>query len=162
MACTIVPIAVKRAMSPSRTAVATDAKRIQLKMDADPRLAAAAGGAARCLGDAAGLEDASLPQLQSAIVAACREEFRHLDAAHPHLEVTLILFADRIEVALAHEGESSPATGLDAVVGFAGQLGDNSGGARALDGVDRVQFEMHDGCAIMRLTKFLHSPAPAG
>jgi hypothetical protein len=149
-------------MSPSRTAVATDAKRIQLKMDADPRLAAAAGGAARCLGDAAGLKDASLSQLQSATVAACREEFRHLDAVHPHLEVTLTRFADRIEVALAHEEERSPPLGLDAVVGFAGQLGDNSGGKRALDGVDRVQFEMRGGCAIMRLTKFLHSPAPAG
>ena len=149
-------------MSPSPTAVATDAKRMQLKMDADPRLAAAAGGAARCLGDAAGLKDASLSQLQLAIVAACREEFRHLDAAHPHLEVTLTRFADRIEVALAHEEERSPALGLDAVVGFAAQLGDNSGGTRALDGVDRVQFETHGGCAIMRLTKFLHSPAPAG
>jgi hypothetical protein len=149
-------------MSPSRTAVATDAKRIQLKMEADPRLAAAAGGAARCLGDAAGLEDASLSQLRAAIVAACREEFRHLDAAHPHLEVTLTRFADRIEVALEHEEERSPAMGLDAVVGFAAQLGGNSGGTRALDGVDRVQFETHGGCAITRLTKFLHSPAPAG
>jgi hypothetical protein len=162
MACTIVPIAGKRAMSPSRTAVATDAKRTQLKMDADPRLAAAAGGAARCLGDAAGLEDASLSQLQSAIVAACREEFRHLDATHPHLEVTLTRFSDRIEVVLAHEGESSAALGLDAVVGFAAQLGNHSGGARALDGVDRVQFETHGGCAITRLAKLLHSPAPAG
>jgi hypothetical protein len=133
-----------------------------MKIDADPRLAAAAGGAARCLGGAAGLEDASLSQLQSAIVAACREEFRHLDAAHPHLEVTLTRFADRIEVALAHEGESSPAMGLDAVVGFAAQLRDNSSGTRALDGVDRVQFETHGGCAITRLTKFLHSPAPTG
>jgi hypothetical protein len=149
-------------MSPSRTAVATDAKRIQLKMEADPRLAAAAGGAARWLGDAAGLEDASLSQLRAAIVAACREEFRHLDAAHPHLEVTLTRFADRIEVALEHEEERSPAMGLDAVVGFAAQLGDNSGGTRALDGVDRVQFETHGGCAITRLTKFLDSPAPAG
>jgi hypothetical protein len=149
-------------MSPSRTAVATDAKRIQLKMEADPRLAAAAGGAARCLGDAAGLEDASLSQLRAAIVAACREEFRHLDAAHPHLEVTLTRFADRIEVALEHEEERSPAMGLDAVVGFAAQLGGNSGGTRALDGVDRVQFETHGGCAITRLTKFLDSPAPAG
>jgi hypothetical protein len=141
--------------------VATDAKRVQMKIDADPRLAAAAGGAARCLGAAAGLEDASLSQLQSAIVAACREEFRHLDAAHPHLEVTLTRFDDRIEVALAHEGESSPAMGLDAVVGFAAQLGDNSSGTRALDGVDRVQFETHGGCTITRLTKFLRSPAPA-
>jgi hypothetical protein len=159
MACTIVPIAGKPAMSPLRTAVATEANRIQLKMDADARLAAAAGGVARCFGDAAGLEDASLSQLQSTVIAACREEFRHLDAAHPHLEVTLTRFTDRIEVTLAHEGESSPPLGLDAVVGFAPQMGQNSGGPRALEGVDRVQFETRGRFAIMRLTKFLHSPA---
>jgi hypothetical protein len=141
--------------------VATEAKRIQLKMDADARLAAAAGGVARCFGDAAGLKDASPSQLQSAVVAACREEFRHLDAAHPHLEVTLTCFADRIEVTLAHEGQSSPPLGLDAVVGFAAQMGQNSGGPGALEGVDRVQFETHGRSAILRLTKFLRSPASA-
>src|SRR5260370_12355023 len=109
MACTIVPIAGKRATSHSRTTVATEAKRIQLQIDADPGLAGAAGGAAHYLGVAAGIEEASLEQLQSAIVAACREEFRKLDAAHPHLEVTLTRFIDRIEVALAHEAEDSPA-----------------------------------------------------
>jgi hypothetical protein len=148
-------------MSPLRTAVATEANRIQLKMDADARLAAAAGGVARCFGDAAGLEDASLAQLQTTVIAACREEFRHLDAAHPHLEVTLTRFTDRIEVTLAHEGESAPPLGLDAVVGFAAQMGHTSGGPHALEGVDRVQFETHGRFAIMRLTKFLHSPASA-
>jgi hypothetical protein len=161
MGCTIVPIAGKRVKSALRTPVATDAKRIQLKMDADSRLAAAAGGVARCFGDAAGLEVASLSQLQSTVIAACREEFRHLDAAHPHLEVTFSRFTDRIEVTLAHEAESSPPLGLDAVVGFAAQMGHNSGGPGALEGVDRVQFETHGRCAIMRLTKFLHSPASA-
>jgi hypothetical protein len=146
-------------MSPLRTAVATEANRIQLKMDADARLAAAAGGVARCFGDDAGLEDASVSQLQTTVIAACREAFRHLNAAHPHLEVTLTRFTDRIEVTLAHEGESSPPLGLDAVVGFAAQMGQTSGGPRALQGVDRVQFETHGRFAIMRLTKFLHSPA---
>lgn len=84
-----------------------------------------------------------------------------MDAAHPHLEVTLTRFTDRIEVTLAHEGESSPSPRLDAVVGFAEQMGQNSSGPRALEGVDRVQFEMQGRCAIVRLTKFLHSPASA-
>src|SRR5260370_15811941 len=119
----------KSETSPSRTTGATDAKRIQLQIDADPRLAAAAGGAAHYLGVAAGLEDASLGQLQSAIVAACREEFRKLDAAHPHLEVTLTRFIDRIEVALAHEAEGSPAVSIDAAPGSAAQLGANSASA---------------------------------
>jgi hypothetical protein len=138
--------------------VATEAKRIQLQIDADPRLAAAAGGAAHYLGVAAGLEDVSLDRLQSAIVAACREEFRKLDAAHPHLEVTLTRFIDRIEVALAREAEGSPAASINAVAGSAAQLGDNSSCACRLDGIDRVQFETRDGSAVTRLTKFLHSP----
>jgi hypothetical protein len=148
-------------MSPLRTAVATEAKRIRLQIDADPRLAAAAGGAAHYLGVAAGLEEALLDRLQSAIVAACREEFRNLDAAHPHLEVTLTRFTDRIEVALAHEAENSPAVVPDGGAGPAAQLGDNSGCACRLEGVDQVQFETHGGCVITRLTKFLHSPASA-
>ena len=141
--------------------MATEAKRIQLQIDADPRLAAAAGGAAHYLGVAAGLEDASLDRLQSAIVAACREEFRKLDAAHPHLEVTLTRFIDRIEVTLAHEEEGSPAVNINAVAGSAAQLGDNASCACGLNGVDRVQFETYDGCAVTRLTKFLRSPASA-
>lgn len=141
--------------------MATEAQSIQLQIDADPRLAAAAGGAARYLGDAAGLEDASLSQLQSAIVAACRKEFRHLGAAHPHLQVTLTRFTDRIEVALVHEGERPPAESLGAVVGSAAQSRGNSGCTCILDGVDQVQFETHGGCAVTRLTKFLHSPPPA-
>jgi hypothetical protein len=141
--------------------VATEAKRIQLQIDADPRLAAAAGGAAHYLGVAAGLEEPSLDQLQSAIVAVCREEFRKLSAAHPHLEVTLTRFIDRIEVALAHEAEDAPAVSINAVAGSAAQSGDNSSCMCRLDGVDLVQFETHDGCAVTRLTKFLHSPDSA-
>jgi len=148
-------------MSHSRTTVPTEAKRIQLHIDADPRLAAAAGGAAHYLGVAAGLEDASLDRLQSAIVGTCREEFRKLDAAHPHLEVTLTRFIDRIEVALAHKAEGPPAVSINAVAGSAAQLEDNSSCACRLDGVDLVQFETRDGCAVTRLTKFLHSPASA-
>jgi hypothetical protein len=161
MANTIVPIAGKRAKSHSRTAVATEAKRIQLQIDADPRLAAAAGGAAHYLGVAAGLEEPLLDQLQSAIVAACREEFRKLSAAHPHLEVTLTRFIDRIEVALVREAEDAPAVSINAVGGSAAQLEGNSSCACRLDGIDRVQLETHDGCAVTRLTKFLHSPASA-
>ena len=141
--------------------MAADLQRIQLKIDADARLAAAAGGAAHWFGDAAGLEGTSLSQLQTSVVAACREEFRHLNAAHPHLEVTLTRFSDRIEVALAHEGENEPPVDLNSVVGFVAHLGENLGTPRSLDGVDRIQFETHGRSAIMRLTKFLSSKAPA-
>ena len=128
---------------------------------ADPRLAAAVGGAARCLADAAGMENEALSHLQSAIVAACQEAFEHLTAEHPHLDVTLTRLPDRIEVALSHQGETSPAVGLDTIAGFAAQVGDTSGGPAVLGGVDRVQYEAQGGVAVTRLTKYIGQGAPS-
>jgi hypothetical protein len=65
--------------------------------------------------------------------------------------VTLTRYPDRIEVAVAHEGDSAPAVGLDRIAGFADQLGNSS----ALGGIDRVQYETHEGMAVTRLTKYL-------
>lgn len=119
-------------------------------MDPDARLAAAAGGAARYLAESAGLANEAVAQLQKSIVAACLEAFEHLTGGRPHLDVTLTLFTDRIEVAVTHEGATSPALGLHQIAGFA----DHFGGSGALDGVDRVQFEAHQGSAVTRLTKY--------
>jgi hypothetical protein len=141
--------------------VATEFKTICLQIDADSRLAAAAGGVARYLADGAGLENPAVARLQIAVVAACGQAFQNLDAEHPHLEVSLTRFADRIEVALAHRGDSAPAVGLDAIAGFAAQLGANPRGASAWSGVDRVQYETQSGSAVTRLTKYL-GPASSG
>ena len=130
--------------------MSAEAKSIQLQIDADTRLAAAVGGAARFIADAAGLTSDEATDLQKSIVTACEEAFEHLTSQHPHLTVTLTRFADRIEVAMAHEGDAEPAVGLDRIAGFAGQL-EGSGG---LGGIDRVQYEAHDGKAVTRLTKY--------
>lgn len=152
MVCTIARIAVKPATCRSRAVtVNTDCKVIELLIDADPRLAAAAGGAARNLAESAGIPSEAALELQNSIVAACREAFRHLSDMDPHLVVTLSLFADRIEIAMTHAGNAEPAVGLDRIAGFAGQIGGSSG----LGGVDRVQYESRDGLAITRLTKYL-------
>jgi hypothetical protein len=138
--------------------VATESKTIRLQIEADSRLAAAAGGVARYLGDAAGLDNSAVTNLQSTIIAACQQAFENLDAQHPLLEVSLTRFEDRIEVALAHQGEAAPAVGLDTIAGFAAQLGANSSGASgagAWSGVDRVQFETQGDSAVTRLTKYL-------
>ena len=138
--------------------VAAESNTIRLQIDADARLAAAAGGVARYLADCAGLENLAVANLQSTVVAACEQAFENLDAQHPSLQVSLTLFADRIEVALAHAGESAPAVGLDTIAGFAAQLGGNSSGASgagAWSGVDRVQYETQGGSAVTRLTKYL-------
>ena len=135
-----------------------------MQMEADVRLAAAAGGAARYFADAAGLEGVALSDWQNAIVAACKEAFEHLSREHPRLEVTLSRLVDRLEVALTLEGDATPAVGLDTLVGFApGDLQAQeqvSGKSPVLGGVDRVQYETRDGVAITRLTKYIAPTTP--
>ncbi len=156
MACIIARTAGKLATCRLRAAaVSAEAKSIQLQIDADPRLAAAVGGAVRFLADAAGLTSDEATDLQKSVVTACEESFEHLTGERPHLTVTLTRYSDRIEVAMAHEGTAEPAVGLDRIAGFAGRL-EGSGG---LGGVDRVQYEAHDGMAVTRLTKYFgHAP----
>jgi hypothetical protein len=150
MASTIAPIAGRRATSLSRTPVAIESKRLRLRIDADPRLAAAAGGVARFLADSAGLEGQPAAQLQAAVIAACQEAFAHLNGDHPHLDVTFTQHADRIEVAMSQEGGFLPAVGLDTIAGFA-----PPGSAPVMDGFDRVQYEGQGKTAVTRLTKYL-------
>jgi hypothetical protein len=109
-----------------------------LQLDADARLAAGVGGVARYLADIAGLENEPTSHLQAAVVAACQEAFEYLSQIHPHLDVTFTSYADRIEVALSHEGEGSPAVGLD-----------------------RIQYETQGSIAVTRLTKYISQGAPS-
>ncbi|MFI5091900.1 MAG: hypothetical protein WCE50_10600 [Candidatus Acidiferrum sp.] len=133
-------------------------KSIELQIDPDARLAAAVGGTARYFAESAGMLSEAVLELQKSVVAACQEAFEHLIGDHPHLIVTLAVFADRIEIAMTHKGSLEPAVGLDRIAGFAEQLGSSGG----LGGVDRVQYEAHDGLAVTRLTKYLgHAPRVA-
>ena len=132
-----------------------EAKSVELQIDPDPRLAAAAGGAARYSAEAAGLTSEEAAELQKSIVAACQETFEYLTGEHPHLTVTLTRYRDRMEIAIAYKGDAAPAVGLDRIAGFASQVGGSGG----LGGVDRVQYEARGGLAITRLTKYLpHIP----
>ena len=126
-----------------------------MQIEADPRLAAAAGGAARYFADAAGLEGHAIVDWQTAIVAACNEAFEHLTREHPRLDVILTRMVDRLEVALSREGDTSPALGLDTLAGLAPQRGSAPGGSLVMGGVDRVQYETHSGLAVTRLTKYI-------
>jgi hypothetical protein len=140
--------------------VATKPKSLRLQFDADARLAAAVGGAARYLADASGLENDATAQFQNTVIAACLESFDHLTGSHPQLEVTLTRFADRIEVALSFHGESSPALGLDTLAGFAAQAGEKERTRGVFAGVDRVQYESREGSAVTRLTKYFGELTP--
>src|SRR5207247_8945619 len=86
-AASIAPIAGKPAMWGWLVAVAAELKSLHMCLDGDARLAAAAGGVARFFADAAGLETDAVVRLQSAVLDACNEAFKHLSAKHPHLEV---------------------------------------------------------------------------
>jgi len=128
-------------------------------LDADARLAAAAGGMARFFAEAAGLETNAVVRLQSAVLDACQEAFKHLGAKHPHLEVTFARFSDRIEVSLSHE-EDAPAFDLGTIKSLAKKAG-SAGNSEKLAGVDRVQHETHGKEVVTRLTKYLRQVAPS-
>jgi anti-sigma regulatory factor (Ser/Thr protein kinase) len=135
--------------------VATELQSLLLHIEADPRLAAAAGGVVRYLAEAAGFENDAIARLQLAVIAACSEAFEHLSADHPQLQITFTRFSDRMEVALSHLGEDSPAVGLDTIAGFAAQVGGTGSIQVVLAGFDRVQYETHGGEAVTRLTKYI-------
>ncbi len=140
--------------------MAAELKSLLLHIEADARLAAAAGGVVRYLADAAGFENEAVARLQSAVIAACSEAFEHLTADHPQLQVTFTRFSDRMEVALSHQGEDSPAVGLDTIAGFAAQVGGTGSIQVVLAGFDRVQYETHGGEAVTRLTKYIGQVTP--
>jgi hypothetical protein len=134
--------------------IMSESKSIQLLFDADVRFAAAVGGVARYLADSAGLEGEVVSQLQSAAIAACQDSFEHLTERSPKLGVTLSRTADRIEIAISHQGTAAPSLGLDTIAGFGAHA--PGGGTLAMSAIDRVQFETRGNSAVTRLTKFLH------
>ena len=135
--------------------MAPEPKGLLLYIDADARLAAAAGGVVRYLADAAGLQNDAVARLQSAVIAACSEAFEHLTAEHPQLQITFTRFSDRMEVALSHLREDSPAVGLDTIAGFTAQVGGTGPIQVVLAGFDRVQYETQGREAVTRLTKYI-------
>ena len=123
-------------------------------IDADARLAAAAGGVARFLADAAGLESDAVTRLQSAVIEACLEAFEHLAGKHAHLEIDFARFSDRLEVSLSHE-DAGPTVGMLTITGFAGKKLEHPANSGTPKGVDRVQHETHGKEVVTRLTKYL-------
>jgi len=151
MASTIARTAGKPATFLLQTPVTAELRSIRMQIDVDVRLAAAAGGAARYFGDAAGLGHGAASDLQVAVITACKEAFHELGGDQPSLDVTLTWLADRIEVEVSHKGEAPSAVKGDEPV--------STQDAEALEGVDEVQHEAHDGIVVTRLTKFIKQGA---
>jgi hypothetical protein len=124
--------------------VETESKTIKVQVDDDPRLAAAVGGVARYMADAAGMENDAIAQFQAAVVTACNDAFQLLTPASPHLTVAISKMSDRLEVVLSCECGANPALAK-----------------ASLGGVDRVQHETQGNVVITRLTKFIHQGAPS-
>ena len=76
--------------------MATNPKCIRLHLDADPRFAAAAGGAVRYLAEASGMSEDLSREFQEATIRACLEAFES-GSTQPHV-VELCRFEDRLEV----------------------------------------------------------------
>jgi hypothetical protein len=76
-------------------------------MDADERLAAAAGGAVRYMADSAGMENSEILALQAAVVAACKHCFSCHSSAKS-CDIALQRLADRIEIELSFPGKETP------------------------------------------------------
>ena len=125
--------------------MSTDSKHIEIKLDADPRFAAAAAGGARYLGEASGLSTNDAEKFQAAVLFACEETFAVGDMMHLQVEVCLNQFPDRLEVVILHHADG-PSVGLHTLL---------QAGANPMEGVDRVQYEKKTDASVTRLTKFL-------
>jgi hypothetical protein len=75
-----------------------------MQLDADGRLAAAAGGVARYFADAAGLDHEIVTEWQSEAIAACNRAFEHMNEPNQRLEVKIIRTPDRLEVVVNRAG----------------------------------------------------------
>lgn len=86
--------------------MATDPKRIKLQVDADPRFAAAIGGAVRYLAESSGMSEDVCREFQSETVQACLQAFEsHGNKSHV---VEFVRFDDRVEVVVNSNAGSAP------------------------------------------------------
>jgi hypothetical protein len=118
--------------------VPTYPQTILLQMDADVRLAAAAGGAARYIADNAGMENDAILSLQAAVMSACEHCF-HCHSSATSCEIILLRFEDRLEIDLS----------------FPGKEGQEGKEKLVLPGVDEVYCDFLEDSARLRLIKFL-------
>jgi hypothetical protein len=125
--------------------VPTYPQTILLQMDADVRLAAAAGGVARYFADNAGLANEAILNLQESVMLACKHCF-HCHSSPTSCEITLLRYEDRLEIDLAVPGKETPEGQQELM----------------LPGVDEVHCEFLGNSARMRLIKFLGNGSHAG
>jgi hypothetical protein len=124
--------------------VPTETQKIAMQLDADIRLAAAAGGVGRYFADAAGLANGVVSGVQSAIIGVCQREIEQLKDAGQRLDVTVTRSPDRIEVVVSRA---------------AGAPENKPERPGTIAGVDQVHHETRSDIAITRLTKYVSESA---
>lgn len=112
-----------------------------MKMDPDDRLAAAAGGAVRLMGDSAGLATDAILQLQEAVFAACKKCFR-TQTTGKACEIDLERGEDQIRVEVIVPECAAPEHDKP-----------------LWPGIDKVECESRNGSGILRLTKHVAKAA---
>ncbi|MEQ1473076.1 MAG: hypothetical protein ABLQ96_04615 [Candidatus Acidiferrum sp.] len=115
-----------------------------MRIDADARLVAAAGGVARYFADAAGLAGEAVSDLQTATITMCNREIEQGES-ESGLEVTLTRSRDRIEVAVSRPATSGAVPEVEE--------------PKTIIGVDRVERDVRDDKKVTRLTKFISASA---
>ena len=78
--------------------VATEPKPIEVRFDADPRFAAAAGGAVRYLAEASGMSEDVCREFQEATIRACMKAFESRNISRHAVE--FLRYEDRVEVVI--------------------------------------------------------------
>ena len=112
-----------------------------MRMDADARLLAAAGGVARYFADAAGLDGTAASDLQSATITICRQEIENVEKSNRGLEVVVTRSPGRIEVAVSRPAASGGVAEKEA--------------AKIIAGVDQVESEVRADKKVTRLIKYV-------
>lgn len=82
-----------------------DPRRIELHIDSDPRLAAAAGGAVRYLAESVGMTEEVCREFQQATIRACVQAF-HQAQLRSHI-IEFRIYRDRVEVAVDRNSGSA-------------------------------------------------------
>ena len=133
--------------------------RVVLRLDRDPRLAAAVRRAVRFQSLQAGLDETSCDALAGASEEVYFHTLSQLAGGDAGLHVTLDTFSDRIEICIHHPAPVVPALGLDAFAAPPANNGNSNGlnGAELMERVDKVMYDAQDGVARTTLVKFLHS-----
>jgi hypothetical protein len=125
--------------------VPAETQKIAIRLDADARLVAAAGGIARYFADAAGLAGEAVSALQTATITLCNQQIEKLQKSNGGIEVAVTRSPDRIEVSV-----STPATS-----GAAPQEEQ----PKTIAGVDQVERDLRDDKEVTRLTKYVNAAA---